>query len=344
MSRSLLEDAEQPDENLNFHLVDAGDKEQLGQSRQQSRAHSEVGVSIQHSDVDPTRLRGSEAGSVSRRTRRQPSRAQSESDTVNHSDMEQPRGRKIESGSIGRFPRKQRSQVPSETGESAQVSDVEQPRVRGSEIGSVGRPGSALSEAALAREEKLYRASKNTSRAASTAGSVKFNNARTKSPSVLNEDAKPTNNISISSRPSYQNNSIEEEAASSTPPVHPGGCAATKIGRLLLSKYTIPAVLWLAFQVLAIILISLLADIVTYKSLIQVSNIDSMVSHIGMYTSVVNSYLTTHAQSVSQSAQETMLHEFNLHLHHIARVKAIFENDLVRHLSVYSFCQQSTQP
>ena len=63
--------------------------------------------------------------------------------------------------------------------------------------------------------------------------------------------------------------------------------------------------------------------------MVQVTNIESMIAHIGMYASVVNSYLTTHAQAISQAAQQSMVQEFNLHLHHIAKVKAIFESDLV---------------
>jgi len=109
----------------------------------------------------------------------------------------------------------------------------------------------------------------------------------------------------------------------------PGGWMSNRGARAVLSRYTIPAMLWLASQILAVIVVSVISELVTYDALIQLTNIDSMLSHIGMYASAVNAYLTVHAQQISKLAQDAMVEEYNIHLHHIAKVKAILENDLV---------------
>ena len=316
MSRSLIENAEKPDENLNFHR----------QGKTASRAQSVAGDSNHHTDTENTRIRGS----VNKITSRQHSRAQSETGSINNSELEYTRNRS-NVGSIGRTSQKQRSRIHSEE----VYSDMEQPKVRGADT---GRPGSALSESTSARAERRNRTSRNTSRATSTAGSIrKVSNWRNQTPSVHDEPRRlPQYNSNLNSSEHISN--VEETEGDDSTIItlaHPGGCAFSKLGRLLLSEYAVPTILWLACQVIAVIVISLLADIVTYKSLVQVTNIDSMIAHIGMYTSVVNSYLVTHAQYLSQSAQETMIQEFNLHLHHIAKVKAIFENDLVSLISYY---------
>lgn len=253
------------------------------------------------------------------------------------------------------------SRVPSETG-SIRHSDLEQPRNgKNSEKGSIGRnsrlsqrPGSAMSEPVSSRSDRTR--PRGNSKPASVAGSLRRNpmsmRVRQQTPSA-SDSSKDDHSRTQSTEPPgsdmrtelYQMQSNGDRTVSSTngnthtvqpgsdnsedKVLHPGGCAASRLGRLLLSEYTIPAIMWLTAQVLAIILISLLTEIVTYNSLVQVTNVDSMISHIGMYASVVNSYLTTHAQAVSKMAQDTMVQEFNQHLHHIAKVKAIFESDLV---------------
>ncbi|XP_067949400.1 uncharacterized protein [Watersipora subatra] len=305
MSRSLLEDEEKPDENLNY-------EKQESRGQESSRAPSLAAESV-HTDI----------GTRTRRPTRQHSRAYSEAESITHSDMERSRPRGSEVGSVGRLSRKQRSRIQSEAEVSTHYSDLEQPQAKGSEKESIGGPGSAFSESTTARGKRLYRSSKNTSRANSTTGSTqKLKSMRTRT-SVGYDESEQTLTQTGSNR-----SATSEETTSSTNSLHPGGCAATRLARILLSKYTVPAILWLACQILATILISLLSEIVTYRSLVQATNIDSMISHVGMYTSVVNSYLTTHAQLVSRTAQETLVNEFNLHLHHIAKVKAILENDL----------------
>ena len=265
------------------------------------------------------------------------------------------------------------SHAPSEAG-SVHHSDLEQPRhTRGSEMGSVmgsvgrnsrlsDRPGSAMSEPVSGRSDRVKM--RGNSKPASVAGSLRHNpmieRTRQQTPSIASNQSRAQS----TEPPGSETRSIEppplplrdllEEHSYNSPPgsasqagssssksstLHPGGCAATRLGRLLLSEYTIPAIIWLTTQVLAIILISLLTELVTYNSMVQVTNIESMISHIGMYASVVNSYLTTHAQAVSQAAQQSMVQEFNLHLHHIAKVKAIFESDLVSDICIVSFLQ-----
>lgn len=250
------------------------------------------------------------------------------------------------------------SRAPSEAG-SVQRSDHEQPRhPRTSEMGSVGRhsrlsdrPPSAMSEPVSSRSDRMRM--RGNSKPASVAGSLRHNpmleRTRQQTPSISSNPSRAQSTDPLGSEtrsiepPPLPSRALLQERSSYDAPTtnapesgshtekntHPGGCAASRLGRLLLSEYTTPAIMWLTTQVLAIILISLLTELVTYNSMVQVTNIESMISHIGMYASVVNSYLTTHAQAISQAAQQSMVQEFNLHLHHIAKVKAIFETDLV---------------
>lgn len=232
--------------------------------------------------------------------------------------------------------KRETSRAQSEAASYVSQSDLEQPSVRTGEVGSVGkassRPGSAMSEPVSVRVERMQRMSRANSRAASVNSSVRHRPAHPNTPSVLNDGHRfIAASVGQSSTGENKSESMleQDEASSEHSSIHPGGCAAKKLGRLLLSKYTVLTILWIAVQVVAVILISLVTEIVNYNNMVQVTNIDSMISHIGMYASVVNSYLTTHAHLVSQMAQDTLVQEYNLHLHHIAKVKAILENDLV---------------
>lgn len=284
MSRSLLDDVEQVDENLN--LQEAGNSKIL--QKQRSRSQSETGTSTYHSDLERQS-----------RTRNLGSRAQSMQD----SDAEAPR-----------VSRKRRGDE----------SETELSVARGNEraLGSrctsraTSRAGSVLSEKA-----ERQGGEKNPSRVASVAGST---SRKVKTPSVLSD--KPGSSVSANQQPhSVQSDEEQKDVTSQSRP----SCTTNKVCKVLLSKYVTPVILWLGSQVMAIIVISLLNELVTYNSMIQLTNIDSMISHIGMYTSVVNSYLTTHAHMISESAQDTLVDEFNLHLHHITKIKSLLESDLV---------------
>lgn len=214
----------------------------------------------------------------------------------------------------------------------------------GSEL-SVERPNSARSEPAFSRKNRRKFRNQRCSEPPTEGGS-KANGIRMQKVSIqsLEKERRGTSVTSVPAteapRPESTNSVFEGPSGSQLPPpaavendsvadLHPLGWQNRTIFKILLSRYLIPAILLLVGQLFCAIVILLAADIITYNTMIQLTSVDSMISHIGMYASAVNSYLTTHAFALSQMAQDTMAGEFNLHLHHIAKVKAIFESDVV---------------
>lgn len=243
---------------------------------------------------------------------------------------------------------KTRSVAPSEAGSNrGSKLDMQQklPKASSANKGSntsVDRPGSALSEQTHMRKlkKKIGRdASMATSEPADCQLDVPPHDHKISIQSlerIKNQTHRASTPLQPESEAAdgYGSRMMSESAPTSTPSaaLQPAGWRLTKIAQVLLSRYTIPGALLIAAQVAAIVAVLLVTDIITYNSVIQLTNVDSMLSHIGIYASVVNSYLTTHAQMVSEVAQGVMVQEFNPHLHHIAKIKAIVESDVVSYL------------
>lgn len=209
---------------------------------------------------------------------------------------------------------------------------------------SVGRPNSAMSEPAftykkrrqLIKQQSLANSEPQTENSANDrirTQKISIQSLEREKHGRSKTSISPDGNTAVGSVHSEGSPSTRQPAPSvednSENDLQPVGWQRWRISQLLLSRYAGPAVLLLAGQVLAVVVILLAADLITYNAMIQLTSIDSMISHIGVYASVVNSYLTTHAFALSQTSQNSLANEFNLHLHHIAKVKAIFESDMV---------------